>query len=504
MNGTQWRRARQFSQIASTALFFLLAALTYRGAEGLLPADLFFRLDPLLGVAAALAARTLLTTFWLALGMFAASFVFGRVWCGWFCPLGALLAWFSPRAPRKKEPHPQWRKFKYALLVIILTAALLGNLTLLILDPLTLLNRTFAVAFVPALNVVLVSVEAVLYPFAPAQFLIDALENSFRGTVLPAQQTYYELGAVFAVLLGGIVALNWVASRFWCRYLCPLGALYALPARVAWVKPHAVTDCNHCAACLRACPTGAIAIQQDGLHVDTAECVMCMDCVAVCPQSIVQFKRGASPAAAPAPALSRREALGSLALGVTAVALFAGAPAARRVYAFAIRPPGAVPDFLSQCIRCGECVRVCPTGGLQAASAETGIANLWTPNLVPRLGYCDFSCNACGQVCPTGAISLLSLAQKRAQVIGTAYLDTNRCLPYAAATPCIVCEEMCPLSPKAISLTQAQVIKANGERVTLQRPVLDPSRCIGCGICEYQCPQTGPAAIRVYVPTKTN
>lgn len=502
MSGPQWRRARQLAQVISTALFILLAALTYRGSEWLLPTDVFFRLDPLLALTAALAARTVLVTFWLSLVILAASFVFGRVWCGWFCPLGALLDWFSPRAPRKSEPHPRWRHFKYALLVILLGAALLGNLTFLVFDPITLLTRTFAAAFLPALNALLVPVEAALYSFALLQPPVDWLENNLRGTVLPAQQTYSELGALFAGLFAAIIALNWIVPRFWCRYICPLGALYALPARVSWIKPHARGECNHCAACMRVCPTGAIAVKQDGLHVDPAECILCMDCVAVCPQGVVQFQRGSSPAALPAPALTRREALSSLAVGVTAVALFSAAPPARREYAYAIRPPGATTDFLSRCIRCGECVRVCPTGGLQATGIETGIASLWTPNLVPRLGYCDYSCNACGQVCPTGAIPLLSLAQKRERVVGTAYLDTNRCLPYAAATPCIVCQEMCPLSPKAISLQEAKLTKTDGQTVTLQRPILDPSRCIGCGICEYQCPQSGPAAIRVYVPTK--
>lgn len=503
MSGAQWRRARQISQVAATALFFLLAALTYRGAAWLVPVDLFLRADPLAAFTASLAARTVMTTFVLSLAVLALGLVFGRVWCGWLCPLGALLDGITPRAPHTAERHPAWRRAKYALLLVILAAALFGNLTFLVLDPITLLNRTFATALLPALNAAVTQTEQALYLIPPLQPAIDALENTWRGTVLPAQPTFYDLGALFALLLAGVIALNWIAPRFWCRYLCPLGAVYALEARFARFKLRPASNCDHCARCMRACPTAALVVKKDGVHVDPAECVMCMDCVAVCPHRAVAFKPGASAATQTAPALTRREALGSVALGVAALAVFQSAPAARRQDAHLIRPPGAQSaDLLSKCIRCGECVRVCPTGGLQATLAEAGAAGLWTPNLLPRLGYCDYSCTACGQVCPTGAIPLLSLAEKRATIIGTAYIDTNRCLPYASDTPCIVCEEMCPLSPKAVSLDNIEVWRPNGELVNLQRPKVDHARCIGCGICEYQCPLPGPAAIRIYTPTR--
>jgi formate hydrogenlyase subunit 6/NADH:ubiquinone oxidoreductase subunit I len=127
---------------------------------------------------------------------------------------------------------------------------------------------------------------------------------------------------------------------------------------------------------------------------------------------------------------------------------------------------------------------------------------VWTPILAPRLGYCDYSCNACGQICPTGAILPLPLAEKRKQVIGIAYIDQNRCIPWASYRTCVVCEEMCPVPEKAIRLEQVDVVAPNGARVRLQRPRVVSDLCIGCGICEYQCPLAGPAAIRVYVPTQ--
>jgi ferredoxin len=384
-----------------------------------------------------------------------------------------------------------------------LAAALLGNLSLLIFDPITILNRTFSSAVVPALNVIVVGVEKFLYPFEPLQAPLDWFEQSARGTILPPQQTYYQLGWQLAILFAVLVALNWLGPRFWCRYLCPLGAVYALEAKIAWLRPRAVSECDHCAACMRACPTGAIAVSKSGLAVDPAECVLCLDCVAECPQSAIRFQFGAQPSAASSSFdVSRRHFVSSAAFGMAAVALSQAAPVARRDDEFLVRPPGAREnDFLSKCIRCSECVKVCPTGGLQPSLFESGLEGLWTPVLVPRLGYCDFSCNACGQICPSGAIPPLALEQKRTRMIGTAYIDQNRCIPWAMYRPCIVCQEMCPVPDKAVKLEEVDVTAPDGRKVHLQRPRVQHDLCIGCGICEYQCPLVGPAAIRVRVPT---
>jgi len=290
MKALRWQRARQITQIASVTLFFLLALLTFRGSESLVPLDLYFRLDPLAAVAAMLASRAIIVTMLFALAAVAFGFVFGRAWCGWLCPLGAILDWMTPRAPRKIEPHASWRGVKYVLLFTAVFAALLGNLTLLIFDPITLLNRTFSSALMPALNVLLVGVETLLYPLAPLVPLFDWIEQNLRGTVLPAQQTFYQLGWMMALVFAAVVALNWVAPRFWCRYLCPLGAVYALQAKIAWLRPRAVSDCDHCAACMKVCPTRAIAVTKDGFTIDRAECVVCMDCVSACPKAVIAFR----------------------------------------------------------------------------------------------------------------------------------------------------------------------------------------------------------------------
>ena len=502
MQSTHWQRARQLTQIASVILFCTLALLTYRGFESIIPLDLYFRVNPLVMLSALIAMRAFVATMLVAIIALALGFVFGRAWCGWLCPLGAILDWTLPKTwkvstLRAFQVSPS---IKYILLSAIFFAALMGNLTFLIFDPITILNRTFSGAILPALNALILGAEKYLIALPPFEWL----EQNWRGTILPAQQTVYDLGIFIAIFFVVIVALNWIAPRFWCRYLCALGAVYALKAKISWLRPRAVSDCEHCASCMKVCPMNAITVTKKGFTVDPAECVICFDCVPACPTSTIAITFGGSRATNVAAFdLSRRHFIKGAAVSVASVALFQAAPSAKRDDPFLVRPPGARENhFLEKCIRCAECVKVCPTGGLQPSLLQAGLEGFWTPVLVSRFGYCDFSCNACGQICPTGAIPPLALEVKRKDVIGIAYIDENRCLPWASYTRCVVCEEMCPVPEKAIRLDDVDVIAPDGSRAHLQRPRVIHDLCIGCGICEYQCPLAGPAAIRVYAPTK--
>lgn len=511
MTWTQWRRLRQAIQWM-TLLFYiylLFAALQRRAAFPL--ADLFFRLDPLVGISAMVAARAWIPRLFPALFVIALTFLFGRVWCGWLCPLGTILDLVDLHASIEDRERglgrlrssllahdTGWRRIKYLLLFLIVGGFLFGNLTLLVFDPLAVLTRTMTTAILPMLNRLVTDAESAAYNLPLLRPGVEALENLLRGPVLPVKRSVFHGNLLISALFLGVLALNALAPRFWCRYLCPLGGLLALFSRVAFFRRRVGAMCNNCAVCAGVCKMEAIHPEQ-AYESDPAECTVCLDCLAACPQSAIAFRLHTRPAPAQAYDPTRRHFLVGLGGAALGVSLLGSEASTLLPHPRLIRPPGAQNerDFLARCVRCSQCMKVCPTSGLQPCLDEAGLKGIWTPRLVPRLGYCDYSCHACGQACPTGAIPPLSLAEKREVSIGKAYIDQDRCLPWADGIPCIVCEEMCPVPTKAIRLTEEIIVSPLGEQVMIQRPHVVRELCIGCGICEYQCPVPGPAAIRV-------
>ncbi len=495
------RRLRQAVQILAFALYIylLFAALQRRAAFPL--ADFFFRLDPLAAIAAMLAGRAWIPRLALALLILGLTLLLGRAWCGWLCPLGTLLEWVRFRSARRWSAtiSPRWRTVKNWLLLLILTAAIFGNLTLLVFDPLTLVTRTMTTAVLPGLSHAVTAVETALYPARPLRPAIDWLEGLLRGPVLPVVQPVFALNVLLFILFIGIIALNAFADRFWCRYLCPLGALLGLLSKVSLLRPLVGPACNRCAQCAGVCRVDAIDTHK-GYEIVPSECTVCLDCLAVCPETGIGFRRHWRPASARPYDPTRRQLLGALAAGTLGVVVLRTGIQGKRRHPLLIRPPGAQEEeaFLSRCLRCSQCMKVCPTSGLQPVLLEAGLEGLWTPRLVSRLGYCDYGCNACGQICPSGAIPNLDLESKRQAVIGLGVIDRNRCLPWAHGIPCIVCEEMCPTPEKAVRLEEVSVLNDRGEEVVVQRPYVLEDLCIGCGICEYQCPVEGESAIVVY------
>jgi polyferredoxin len=490
-----WRIVRSAVQAIALVLFLALFLRTVR--EGVPPkvAGLFLRLDPLVMLAGFLSSKTYVAGTALALLTILLTLLLGRAWCGWLCPMGTTLDLFPPRRWKNRQPAlpDSPRGIKHFLLITILTSALLGSLWLMMLDPVTIMIRSLTEAAYPAFDRLVLAVESALYGVPALRGTISGLDRLLRPAILPADPAFTAGGLLIAAFFAGILALNALAPRFWCRYLCPLGSLLGLISKISIfrreVNPSTCTDCG---ACARVCPTGTIRPDRKNAS-DPAECTMCLDCVSACPRAGQSFPAHLHPALWNTYDPGRRQALTAIGAAIGGAALLRTDQYLRRDQPHLIRPPGAAENgLLSKCIRCGECVRICPTGVLHPAVGEAGVEGFWTPVLIPRAGFCQYACNACGQVCPVEAIPNLALEEKRRQVLGAAYVDKNRCIAWSDREECLVCEEMCPLPEKAIRVDYSEF--SGGA------PVVDRRLCIGCGTCEYKCPVNGEAAIRVYAP----
>jgi MauM/NapG family ferredoxin protein len=495
-----WVFARKITQTAALLLFFFAIIFS---RSNLLPAslvDFTIRLSPLAAIANLLSSKNFLPWSTLSLVVLLSSLFFGRAWCGWLCPMGTILDLFSfPKRKRRVEPPQNLRKLKYGLLIVILVSAILGNLTLLFFDPLTIFTRSTTLTILPVLDKSFYAIETVLIKIPFLSNPVATFDAWLRPLIFPVASASIQYSFLFGFFFIGIILLNLIAERFWCRYLCPLGALLGLPSKLALFQRKTTSACSKCGLCYKDCPTGTIDPQKE-YRSDPSECTLCMVCLQSCKKDSTTF----APKWQPSPRQSydpdRRVFLSSLGISAVSVALLSADWRKRRPKNFLLRPPGVEDEneFLSKCVRCGICMKVCPTQALQPDVSQSGIEGFWTPILIPRNGFCDYACNACGQNCPVQAIPPLPLAEKQSTAIGHAYIDHNRCLAWSDHQNCIVCEEMCPVPHKAITLDKGSFVDSDGNQFEIPLPVVDRERCIGCGTCENKCPVMGEAAIRVY------
>lgn len=502
---------RALGQTLFLLLFLTLFVTTdYAGVDELNWAvNLLFRIDPFLAAAAMLAARAVIALMLPALLTLGLTLLFGRFFCGWVCPMGSLIDASRRLVGRATTtlPQPGRRHLKYLLLLFLLTAACLGLPLAGYLDPFSLLVRGLTFSVQPALDHAATILFTWTYQQAP-DWVNAATEPAYallKRSILPFSAKIYNLSVLSLFLLLAVLGLSRLEPRFFCRKVCPLGALLALTARFSLFRLRGGSaECGRCTQCRLVCPMAAIG---ESREIATAECTLCLDCVSHCPRSRIGYgwrlpaaPTNGQPATTGQTAnLSRRAILASLAAGALAPLALPSRPLARHGDPQLIRPPGALaePDFLDLCLRCGECMKVCIGNALHAAWLEAGLEGVFTPRLIGRLGYCEYNCTLCGQVCPSGAIKKLGRSDKQAVVIGRAHFDKNRCLPYASGTPCIVCEEHCPTPDKAIKFREIETENSKGERVLVRQPYVADDLCIGCGICENKCPLDGAAAILV-------
>ena len=477
----------QLARRAVQALsFFFLLYLIVRTAfplESKIPVDLYLRLDPFIAIITLLGSKDVIVRMLPAFGVLLLVFIFGNFFCGWFCPMGSVLDLSDRMLFREKKRSKGFndeplRRLRYGILLFSLAAGLMAWQLLYLLDPISLIVRTLVIAVYPPVIYVHNHLLPTIQRFLPT--------NPYILTSIPLP--VFKVNLLIFLVFVTILALGLIRRRFWCRYLCPLGTLLAVTSRLRMFKRSVTDDCTRCHQCVRACPVGAIPDEhpQTYRHQNCIQCLKCLEC----PPRATSFGFELPAVGKVEPvSLSRRYVLGSLAFGLVSSLVIKTNPLQtesglknNRL----LRPPGALPEneFVSTCTGCGKCLKVCPNNALQSTFLEAGLAGLYTPRLVPRIGYCEEFCNFCGRVCPTEAIRPVTIEEKRLIQIGVAHIDKTRCIAWDTGKICLVCNEQCSY----------QAIIGDEKK----RPIVLEEKCTGCGICENKCPVDGESAIIVY------
>lgn len=451
------------------------------------PADLFLRIDPLVSLSTAIASRSWVYSLVSAGVILLACVLIPRGFCGYLCPLGTMIDvfdWIIGRRVKRFRVKGDgwWVHIKYYILLGTLIAAACG----------VLISGFFSA--IPVIT------RGLLFLGEPMQ------TGVLRGWHLMVP---FHIGHVISLLLFlGVLALGLLRPRFWCKYVCPSGAVFSV-ANLFRVSERKVEDsCIKCRKCVDICPFDAI---KPDFTTRTSDCTLCQTCGGACPTLSIKFvdrwdvmslKKENDPPTHETP-LGRRGFVSLATGGALAVTGGVVAKAATSLWGAdlenpqsfrPVRPPGSVPEkeFLQMCIRCGECFKACPNNVLHAEGFEQGFEGLWTPMVKADWAGCESSCNACGQVCPTGAIQPLPLEVKKKTRMALAEVNLQTCLPHAGKEACQLCVDDCAAAGyNAIEFIQVHTkTDANGNPVEgtgFTAPVVLADKCVGCGLCQTRC-----------------
>ena len=420
------------------------------------------------------------------LGILLLTLLFGRIYCSFLCPLGAMQDLIIAGSQRigKKSKHVYSKPLnglRYTVLTLCALSLIFGILLPVnLLDPYALSGRIFS---------------EILQPLIVLMHNLGILAlKPFNIYLYPKEAAFVPLAVMaLTILLALLVAyLACRHGRLYCNTLCPVGALLGLVSRVSLFQ--FVLNQNACSACHRcesACKARCINPQDQ--TIDMSRCVGCFNCLAACSTDTVSYRKKTFQSGAQTWSPDRR---GFVIGGLVATAglltvnnkvrAIAGGPAANS--SGPVTPPGSVSPsrYTRTCTACALCVSICPTKVMTPTFLDFGLSGLMQPKMNYEKSFCEFECNLCGRVCPTGAILPLALDEKKMTQIGEARLSEEVCVVFVNRQNCGACGEVCPTH--AIRFT---------DRDHVLYPEIDRQYCIGCGACQLACPTT-PRSIIIH------
>ncbi|MGC8771611.1 MAG: 4Fe-4S binding protein [Brevinematia bacterium] len=393
--------------------------------------------------------------------------IFGRLYCGFFCPSGFLQDLFTIG-----KRNFSFRKSNFLLpaIVVFIFIASLFFFPFIIgfFDPYSLYGKLLVGILKPAFY----SLNNWLHFFIPSIGYLRSYTFSFWLLV-------YVFSFLFIFLL--------IRGRFFCNFICPVGAILKFFSKMSVLRLYIdKTKCIKCMKCERVCPAQCIDSRQ--FYLDYSRCFLCMKCFE-CPKDALKYGMPVDNQISRSGFFYHTK---NILFSVFAFSvlrnkffpLFLNTPSR-----LLPSPPGSISfeHLKRNCISCLLCVSHCPSKVLKPALSEYGIEGIFMPVMDYPKSFCIYECNTCGEVCPTGAIKSFTKEEKKNIQIGRVKLIKEKCIVYRDRTDCGACSEVCPT--KAVFMVNYE----GG----LFAPETDTNYCVGCGACENVCPAKPDKAIYV-------